>query len=57
MTAEVVATFTQADNTHGLSGRSVVALPPSTSDPSADRMRVFVNGVETPRAYDPETEA
>lgn len=58
MTAQAVitASFQGLTNDYGIGGSSVVAVPPSTDDPSADLMRVVIDGVEITRAYDPEIE-
>ena len=55
--AQITASFYQLPNSHGGTGQSVVALPPSTDDPSVDRMRVFVDGYEIARPFDPDPEA
>lgn len=58
MTAQAVITgsFQALSNDYGITGQSVVAIPPSTDDPNDELMRVVVDGIEITRAYDPALE-
>lgn len=42
---------------YGLAAQTVVALPPSSLDPAAGQMRVYIGGVLVIREYDPTTDA
>ncbi len=51
--ATIEADLAIIPNLTGVSGRTVVALPPSDADPLWNEMRVFVGGVLVSRAFDP----
>lgn len=55
-TSALVAKTSRVESPHNLSGATVVALPPSDADDAVGTMRLYVNGVETTRQYDPAIE-
>lgn len=55
VTARIAAKLDTAQATY-VTPQTVVALPASSLDPAADKMRVRINGVEITREYDPVLE-